>query len=395
MKLRQIPEDFIVNEEPDFTPDAGGRYFVYEVTKRSLTTLDVLDILRKALRLSGRDVSASGMKDKHAITTQLVALTRPLPGTFSHEKLELKFAGKSANPLNPRNVAGNRFSITARALGERELEELEANTPELREHGVPNYYDSQRFGGGSKDGDLPGREMLKGDWERALKLHLATPRRKQAMKDKRIRRDAAKHWGDWEKLIRKLPRCRERSIIAYLVDHPEDFRGALDRVDPNLLRIYVAAYQSWLFNLSMSGLISSQVAQDLLKPVAYKGGEMLFWSALDPEVKAKLVGWELPLLESRSEVDALDEALRDAVQIALEHEKLELNDLMIRGLDNVRLFGSSRPVLLQPKDLVLDPIEDDDLNPGKKLVRAHFGLPRGSFATVIMKRLFMRRGEGE
>lgn len=393
MKLRQIPEDFIVNEEPDFVPDPAGKYFVYEVTKRSLTTLDVLDILRKSLRLSGRDVSASGLKDKHAITTQLVALTRPLPGGFKHDQIELRFAGKSANALNPKNVAGNRFSITARALQERELAELEANLPKLIAHGVPNYYDSQRFGGGSKTGDLPGREIVLGRWEQAMRLHLATPRRKQSMKDKRIRREAAKYWGDWEKLIAKLPRCRERSIIAYLVDHPEDFKGALDRVDAKLLRLYVAAYQSWLFNLSLSALVESQVDASALQDVAYKGGVMRFWRELDADVLDRLQRWQLPLLESRSDLEALDAPLADAVRAALAADGVELTDLMIRGLDKVRIFESQRSVLLQPKDLKLDPPVDDELNSGRKRITAHFALPRGCFATVVMKRLFMRRGE--
>ncbi|MCA8939951.1 MAG: tRNA pseudouridine(13) synthase TruD, partial [Planctomycetes bacterium] len=113
MKLRQEPEDFIVEEIPAFTPSPKGRFFVYEVTKTSIATLDVCDILRKALRISGREVSASGLKDKHAIATQLISLPKPLPASFANKAFETRFVGKSEKPMMTDNIIGNRFTITA------------------------------------------------------------------------------------------------------------------------------------------------------------------------------------------------------------------------------------------------------------------------------------------
>ncbi|NUQ34879.1 MAG: tRNA pseudouridine(13) synthase TruD [Planctomycetaceae bacterium] len=386
MKLRQIPEDFIVEEIPAFTPAASGRYFVYEINKRSIATLDVLDILRKALRVPGHEVSASGLKDKHAIARQLVSLPKPLPATFRNDAFDWSFVGKAGEPLNANNVGANRFAITARALQLDEVQAMHAGAEALRKYGVPNFYDSQRFGGGHRD-ELPGRAILKQDYEEALRLHLAVPRRKQSLRDKRVRRICAKYWRDWAKISDKLPRCRELSVIGYLREHPDDLRGALERVDTKLTKLYLAAYQSLLFNDSLNALLTALVPAEQLIAVKYKAGEMQLWRALDDELFAQLSTMNVPLLNHSTLLDTFDPVVREAVNTALANDGMKLEQLVVKGFDRLRLHGAERAAMLRPEGLTLDEAMPDELNPDRMKLTARFTLPRGSFATVVMKRL--------
>ena len=71
MKLKSVPEDFVVEEITDFAPDPAGRFFVYELHKRSLATMEALGILARRNGVPLKQLSAAGLKDKHGSTRQL------------------------------------------------------------------------------------------------------------------------------------------------------------------------------------------------------------------------------------------------------------------------------------------------------------------------------------
>ncbi len=389
MKLRQTPEDFIVDEVPDFRPDPAGRFFVYQITKRSAATLEVLEVIRKALRLTHRDVSASGLKDKHAVATQLISVSRPLPADFSHPSFDWKFAGKSAGRLTADNVVQNRFAITARQLRAEDLAGLPGAIESVQKYGVPNYYDSQRFGGGGPDA-MPGRELVRGNFEEALRMYIAVPRRKQSMRDKRVRRLAAEHWGDWKRLLEKLPRCREMAAVAHLVKVEGDWIGALERCDPKVMQLYVAAFQSHLFNQLLRRAVARHVPEGLLVDLSSKAGALPFWRELPAAAEEALAGLELPLPARDSVLDDLPVEVREDLAAVLSEEGLELEQLAVKGLRNVRLRGAMRMARVVPEGLEVEGPAVDELNQGYLKVTARFVLPRGSFATIVMKRLGMR-----
>ena len=95
MKLKSRPEDFIVREVSTFTPDPRGKFFVYELEKRSLATLEALGRIAKHAGLRASELSASGLKDKHALTSQLFSSPCALPGDFADERMRLKLVGKN------------------------------------------------------------------------------------------------------------------------------------------------------------------------------------------------------------------------------------------------------------------------------------------------------------
>ena len=69
----------------------------------------------------------------------------------------------------------------------------------------------------------------------------------------------------------------------------------------------------------------------------------------------------------------------------LKQEGMKLSDFQT---DEHIFVQREREVLLKPENLVVSEVEDDDLNEHKKKAVVSFSLPKGSYATIILKVLF-------
>src|SRR5262249_53309943 len=68
-----------------------------------------------------------------------------------------------------------------------------------------------------------------------------------------------------------------------------------------------------------------------------------------------------------------------------------LEQLRIAGAERLLFFKhEERPVLVQPSKLVLGRTQHDELNRGFSKLNVAFTLPPGSYATLVVKRLFHR-----
>lgn len=381
MKLKSRPEDFIVREVSTFTPDPRGKFFVYELEKRSLATLEALSKIAKHAGMRPAELSASGLKDKHALTSQLFSSPRALPGDFADERMRLKLVGKTAERLTAGSIAGNRFEITMRGLSAGELTAMTTNAAEIAAVGVPNYYDNQRFGSIAHGQGFIAKALAKGDYEEALRLHLAAPHRKQQMTDKSNRRLAAELWGDWDTLYRRMKRSPERALVEYMVQHPTDFAGCFERIPSSLRNLFVAAYQSFLFNETLRRMVQATVSDAVM--VKNRAGMLAFhrgalpWSDLT-----------LPLPGPGTRPDKFTQAAPFLDEV-LREEGLTLQQLTLDGLDRTGFKGSSRAALMWPERFEMGEPEPDDLNEGRSKAVVKFQLGRGSFATIITRRLVL------
>jgi tRNA pseudouridine13 synthase len=382
MKLKSIPEDFVVEELSSYTPDPDGRLFVYELEKRSLATMEALGMLARLNGMRVRDLSAAGLKDKHGLTRQLFSSTKPLrvqeaPG------IRVTAVGKTAQPLTAASIRGNAFRVTMRNLHADQAETILSNAAEVREHGVANYYDNQRFGGIAHGQGFIGKALVRGDFEEALRLHLAVPHRKQSLKDKQNRRLAAKLWGDWEVLHRRMRKSPERALVEFLRDHPGQWAECFDRIPPTLRTLFVAAYQSFLFNEILNLWVRDH--GDGLAVLKNRAGPITFFRQLKPG--SQIV--DLPLPGGSTNPEDFSDAREYLAQV-LEAEGVTLDALRLPGLERTRFKASSRAAVVIPGDLQVQPPEADERNPGRVRQTAVFTLPRGSFATIVTRRLAVR-----
>ncbi|MHC4840257.1 MAG: tRNA pseudouridine(13) synthase TruD [Planctomycetota bacterium] len=385
MKLKQLPSDFVVNEVNSFTPDPSGKFFVYELKKTSLATMEALGIIAKANCVRVKTLSASGLKDKHGVTTQLFSAQHPIQTPFDHELIELAFVGKCTEKLTAKHIDGNEFKIVIRGLHDSELAVLPDNLEQIKTQGIPNYYDNQRFGGIAHGQGFIAKALISGDFEEAVRLHLAVPHRKQNMRDKSNRRLAQKMWGEWSRLHKKMRKSPERALVEFLIENPVGFAECFDRIPPTLRNLFVAAYQSYLFNETVRKFIENNAK--VYASMKYKAGILSF-----PRGQS----WELdvPLLGASTDLNDFPQ-LASIVEDVLAEEEVELDALRLTGLERTRFKPSIRTMMLRPENLsVSDPVPDRE-NEGRHMLAVSFRLPKGCFATMVCRRLVLGGHERE
>lgn len=381
MKLKTRPEDFQVEEISDFTPDPAGRFFVYELEKRSLATMEALRILAKKNGMRAKDLSASGLKDKHALTRQLFSSLKPLNPVTGDERLLIKLVGKAKEKLTAGFIAGNRFRITLRSLTDADIAALPGNLDEIARVGIPNYYDNQRFGGIAHGQGFIAKALIRGDFEEAVRLHLAVPHRKQNLTDKKNRRLARDLWGDWERLHKKMRKSSERALVEFLRDGG-NYAECFDRITPTLRNLFVAAYQSYLFNETLRRWMLASAKSWVV--TRNRAGEIVF----PRELKGQWRGLELPLAGANTKLEEFQET-RDHMEAVLTAEEITLEGLKLSGLRRTRFKSNSRRALMFPEELEISAPAPDELNDGTHKIHASFTLPRGSFATIVTRRLVL------
>ena len=387
MKLRRLPEDFQVDEQTDFEL-SGGPFAVYRLTKRSIGTPEAIASIVERWKVPRRRISYGGLKDRHAITSQHLTIQHGPKKPLRQSSFELSYLGQAGRPFQPADIAANRFQIVMRHMSSAAAESAEQAAAEVSRNGLPNYFDDQRFGSLAQSGEWIARAWCLGDWERALWLALADPHRDDRSGDKEQKRILRESWGRWVECKQALSRSHRRSIVTYMadreaVDKPLDFRGAFTRLSVDLRGLYLSAYQSAIWNRVLNRLVEQQLSPTERVAVPLLSGPCAFFRALPPDA-SDLSELDLPLPSARLKLP--DGPLLDLIQSVVADEGLELRQLRVKYPRDSFFSKASRRAVVQVDGLVTE-ADDDELYPNSRKLQLTFQLPRGSYATVLVKRL--------
>jgi tRNA pseudouridine13 synthase len=383
VEIKRLPEDFEVEELTDVRP-SGGDFALYRLTKRWIGTPEAIDAVLRAWKLPRRRVSYGGMKDFHAVAIQHVTIHRGPKRDFNAQRFRLQYLGQTQAAFASSDIRANRFRIVVRDLSDEEVPKLIAAAGQIGRDGVPNYFDEQRFGSVGESGEFVARPWVLGDWERALWLALADPNEHDTPADKKEKRVLASHWREWPACKERLPRSHRRSIVTYLVDHPDDFRGAFARLRVDMRRLYLSAFQSHLWNQILATFLYRECRAEQLGVIPSRLGALPFPHDLHKDQLATLRGATLPLPSSRAEFK--DESQRRLTEEVLSQTGLALEQLRVKYPRDCFFSRGQRNVLTTTEISAGSP-EPDDVYPGRRKLLLEFELPRGSYATIVIKRL--------
>lgn len=334
--LKQLPEDFIVRERSTVKPQKTGYYLYLRLTKRERTIFDVVKELAAKLKIKEKDIGFAGSKDKQAVTEQILSIRgrkQEAIETIQLRGVTLQPFGYGHTPISLGDLEGNAFIIIVRNLDNVQPEKI---------HCIPNYFDEQRFSLHNKD----------------IGKHLVQKQFKEA-----------------------AARIQEPSFQEQLQKAPNNPIGALQRLPIRLLRMYISAYQSYLWNETLAAYLRKN--GKVLKEVPYSLGTFIFVS--DEEKFQEL---EIPLIGFDSEKLGKDEEIKDSIAPILAKEGLLQHDFIIKQFPDITPEGELRKAFIEVKDLSFGSIEKDELNPGKKKITVRFFLPKGSYATMVIRKLF-------
>jgi len=406
MRYKIQPEDFVVEEQMRLPLAPQGPFAVYRVRKRDTTTLRVRAQMARSLGVPESAVVAPALKDKDAITVQHVAVRGSGPARLAGPGFEAELQGRISRSLSPADIVANRFAVVLRDLSDGESSRIQERLAQVARFGLPNYFDQQRFGSLVAGEDHIGKRILQRDAEGALRAYLTQPFAGDPARVRKFKPFAAAHWGDWDAIFRAAPRPSNfRSVLTYLRDHPTadpeqptlHYRKALNLITRRLLSLYLAAYQSLLWNRIAGRYLAAQLGEaDAHVEIA--GERLPLHHELPPHFDRDTA---IPLPNHRAVYtpspprsggfrDSLPRRGSDLSAIVtqvLADEGLALNDLKARILKKAYLSKGTRALHLFPQGATASPPEPDDRFPDRHKLTLTFTLPRGSYATLVLKAL--------
>jgi len=400
MRYKAQPEDFTVEEQIRLLPAPGGRFAVYRVRKRGVTTLRVRAQMARTLGLPQSAVVFPALKDKDAVAVQHVAVRSTGPARLTGHGFEAELVGRIPRPLTPADIVANRFTIALRDLSAGEAARIPERLAQVVRFGLPNYFDQQRFGSLAPGEEHIGKRILQRDAEGALRAYLTHRFVGDPAPVRKFKAFARDHWGDWDALFEAAPRPSNfRSVLTYLRDHPIEYRKALNLITRRLLSLYLAAYQSLLWNRIAARYLAARLGE-AAACVEIAGEQLPLYHELPPHFERDLAislpnhraVYADPDRSAEASTEAQPEgrsrqSLEPIVARVLAEEGLALHDLKARILKKAYLPKGKRALLLFPRDTSASPPEPDDLFPGQQKVTLTFTLPRGSYATLVLKAL--------
>lgn len=381
MRLKVKPDDFRVRELLDYEQDPRGEHYVHRLRKEKLDTLQALTELARVTGVSRSDIAFAGLKDRQGVTEQWISV-RGRRLEYRRRDLEVTFDGRAREPISSKQSRGNAFEIVMRELGDEELDSLQERLLDIRATGFVNYFDDQRFGCVRHGQGFILRDVLRGDYESALRALIATPSPKAITGDVKLKRILRDKWGDWEVCASVARGPSWQRVFNVLLRNERDFKGALAALPERQKLIHAFAYQSYLWNRALSRWLRMEVPRESAAEIWTVLGRLRAWRRLPPGKAARVAGIDAPMFGVG--LAGGEPSYRAALDAVLRREEVTVQDCEEHGLPGLQLRTELRPTVVIPEDVRLGRVQRERTSRSLAATLA-FSLPRGAYATMLIK----------
>jgi tRNA pseudouridine13 synthase len=268
-RIKSEPEDFLVEEiikdgtvlELDKqieNKNEPGKFIHFVLQKCDWSTSYAIREIAKKLHTSPKRFSYAGMKDKRALTTQLVSaqgIDLERIRLLNVKDIKINGAWAASDKVRLGALIGNRFTIKIKDAANDSNEKVKKINSELDSR-FPNYFGEQRFGTISQNTHIIGEHIIRGDFEQAAMTYLTDYENENHEQAGAARQELLKT-QDFTTALKEFPNHLkfERSMIAHLAANPGNFVGAFNTLPRQTLLLFIHAFQSYLFNRLLSDRI--------------------------------------------------------------------------------------------------------------------------------------------
>lgn len=323
MKIKQIPEDFFVKELASIPLKENGKFLFFLLRKKSWNTMDAVKEIASKLGIPNDKVAYAGIKDKNAVTEQYISIQGVSKEAV--EKLKIKDIELVFVGYSNEKMNNEMLQGNSFKITLRGLEKEIRALPKL----IPNYFDEQRFGTNARN-HLVGEAIVKREFGRACDLM-------------QIKAD--------------------NNPINALIAKKE------------LLFLCFNAYQSYLFNLALAEYVRKHASN--VVETEYNAGKLAFGDI------SAVKNVALPLVHFDTEFE--NDEIKRIYEKILKEQGIKLSDFLIRQMPNLVQSSPSRMAFVAVKDYKTFSFEKDELNEGLMKQVVSFSLPKGSYATIVVK----------
>ena len=382
--IKLEPQDFIVKEKIDISIKEDGDFQIFKLKKSNLSTIQVIRFLAHLLKIKPSEIGFAGLKDKYAITTQYISVPKGvnLPEKVCFEKKEkwkettkpnfgktptfcLEKLGHSDKPISVGDNEGNYFEITVKNLNKDLKKRIFSNFEIVKKYGFANYFGEQRFGSVDARNDFIFLHLMKGNIEKALKTYFSI-------------KAPLKNWGNWElfyKDIKGKVEQYEKDLILGL-KRGLPFEKAIRILPKNIRLMFNFAFQSFLWNEYLRKYIESKYPYKRV-PFINKWKLSFYLEVYDFEYLRNL---EIPFTMKKFKTN--DKLLKRIIEQTLKKYNVQ-PDWFEKEIIGIKvLTDDKRKAVCIPRDLKISSKQKDSL-------KLEFFLPKGSYATVLIRKLFM------
>ena len=250
--IKSVNEDFRVFEVPLYEFSGSGDHVLVSIEKSGISTFEALRRISRELKFSERDVGYAGLKDARGVTRQWLSFEHTNPEHFlalNIPKIKVLEVTRHGNKLKRGHLSANRFEVILRDVDQSAVPHAEAALKLLAKRGVPNWYDTQRFGRRGDNADA-GIAILRGDMEAYFRVLLG-PSELETDANARAAREAYAA-GKLEESLQLWPRQvnQERAALNAVIRYGPSW-NALKKLPQKLQLLQVASVQSLLFNRAL------------------------------------------------------------------------------------------------------------------------------------------------
>ncbi len=356
--------------------DKLHRYPLYILEKSNIDSYHAVWQIKKKF---GIELKVIGLKDAKANTKQYATTEQPksAPREIRTDGLLLDLCGFIRKPLRKASLLGNEFTIIINDTLPLDVSIFE---PEIKN--IANFYGLQRFGSERSVTHLVGKQILRRNFRNAVELLLCYTTEHDSKMSREIREKCRDpHNYPW--LLKHLPRGMDIEYqLMSAIAKGKDAIFTLRSIPINMRRLFVQAYQAYLFNLCLSKAVVNE--ENLLKG---KKGDLCFETAgplifgkirkFDPVCDSdfnavpaiRLAGYSFQGGEGRFEMITKD---------TMNEECVTSRDFYIKEMQELSSQGGFRQAPLCSMDFSF--IKGTGLT-------LSFKLPKGSYATTLLREL--------
>ena len=364
-KIKQNENDFSVKEVlsekaiDSFDNDEG--HAVYLLKKSGIDTNHALADIEKRY---GLVLKSLGLKDANAKTEQYVYTYKKINSLeeYNGKKYSAQRVGFVKKPISKKDMLGNYFEIRVSNLNDA-LPSFSGN------ENILNFFGYQRFGSKRPITHLVGKSIIKGDYEEAIEYLLNFSSKYDSEKNNEIRKLISERNSESE-IIELLPYSMdiERNLLRQL-SNDNDSKNAIRSIPLTLRRFYIQAYQSFLFNKTLS--LAYEFEEQLFAPenddVCFDKNSVLgkFENDSSQKLAIPLVGHSY---YKKSRFDYY-------IKKVLEEELLTPKDFFIKDFQELSIDGGFRNASINYLNFQIH----------ENLIK--FQLSRGSYATIVLREI--------
>lgn len=367
-----LPNGFVL--KPDIESKVNGiihsgLFFHGVLSKKLIDTPQAINLIANKLNIPQNWIGYAGLKDSLGDTHQRISIFNFDEGeinSLTFNKFKVHSLSRQLYEVNLGDLQGNQFEILMNSTEtendlanlEKMKERIQEITESLTNKGFPNFFGLQRFGSKRPITHFIGRLLLQGKIEEAVKLYLTKTSDLENEKMRNSRILLAETWN-YAQFLYNIPNQYkyEYLISKSLLKNPKNFKKAFNQIPNNIKKLFIHAYQSYIFNSILSYLIEKK----------------------DEEL---MLGCTLPLINSKVNLNSLSSDLKDYLLYTLSEENISFSNFENKYFHWFSNKNINRDVIIRPLKLKIE-IKD-------RHMKLKFSLPKSTYATMLIRELEKR-----